>query len=210
MRTLGVASYRRGIAVIVSALSVAAGLQCQSSTTTLGIQSDDAGSAGTSSTGGSTAAGSDGGGSTASGSTGTTASQSGSSRGPDGGAPGVDGAAPPDGASNVLDATAFGPDGACECRRYWCGCGICDPSQIACTASPTAICARGCNSSCPEYLQTTCGCDSQGRCVRSGIDAAGIGCMLNVDCPPGLCCSRSVTAQDLPGSCMFVPNASCN
>jgi hypothetical protein len=83
----------------------------------------------------------------------------------------------------------YSSDGACNCQPYWCGCGACDPSAIACDINPP-VCARGCASSCPELAQVTCTCD-QGRCVRGGIDASAIGCVQDIDCPAGQCCGHS-------------------
>jgi hypothetical protein len=94
----------------------------------------------------------------------------------------------------VVDAVDGGggdvilPDGACGCMPYWCGCGQCNPSQIACTANPPP-CGLGCASGCPELQQVTCTCQD-GRCVRGGIDAGGIGCVVDQDCPPGDCCAH--------------------
>jgi hypothetical protein len=112
-------------------------------------------------------------------------------------APGTDAHASPDGsdASRPTDAGAtdgpdvYSADGACNCQPYWCGCGACDPSAIACDVSPP-VCARGCVSSCPELAQVTCTCD-QGRCVRGGIDASALGCVQDIDCPAGQCCGHS-------------------
>jgi hypothetical protein len=108
-----------------------------------------------------------------------------------------------------LDSGVFAPDGACECQPYWCGCGVCDPAQIACTVGAPA-CARGCLSSCVALTQVACSCDLRGRCVRSGVDAATIGCMQTRDCPVGDCCARTAPASDTTGSCVAAPNASCN
>jgi hypothetical protein len=116
-------------------------------------------------------------------------------------------ASPPDDSSTGADAVdVYGADGACNCQPYWCGCGACDPSQIACTVNPP-VCARGCASSCPELAQTTCAC-SGGRCVRGGIDASSIGCVLDTDCPAGDCCARAqgrAFCTTAPSTCCSVP-----
>jgi hypothetical protein len=96
------------------------------------------------------------------------------------------------------------PDGACLCEPYWCGCGACDPAQIACAVDPPP-CTRGCLSSCPPLAQVTCSCD-RGRCIRSGVDASTVGCLTIDDCPPGQCCAL---AQG-HGTCATPPNTCCN
>lgn len=105
------------------------------------------------------------------------------------------------------EADVVGADGACDCVPYWCGCGQCDPAQIACTVNPPP-CVRGCLSSCPELQQTTCTCD-RGHCVRSGVDAS-LGCLRDDDCPVGDCCSHvGPVGPGVPGSCVTAPNLCC-
>src|SRR5215467_9999118 len=58
----------------------------------------------------------------------------------------------------------YRPDGACACEPYWCGCGLCNPDDIACTVNPPG-CPLGCASGCPELQLTTCHCE-EGRCIR--------------------------------------------
>ena len=102
--------------------------------------------------------------------------------------------APSDGTaldSSSIDAgpgDVYAADGACACVPYWCGCGACNPGDIACTVNPPA-CSRGCVSSCPQLQQTTCTCSPEGRCLREGIDASTIGCLADEDCPVGDCCA---------------------
>ncbi len=115
-----------------------------------------------------------------------------------------DGSTPVDSSFDAEVADVYTADGGCGCQPYWCGCGPCDPAQIACTVNPP-VCARGCLSSCPEMAQTTCACN-QGRCVRGGIDASSIGCVLDTDCPVGDCCAR---AQG-KAFCATAPNTCCN
>jgi hypothetical protein len=118
-------------------------------------------------------------------------------------------ASAPDSSIMDLDSSVYASDGACECKPYWCGCGTCDPAQIACTVNAPS-CARGCLSSCVAFTQVSCTCDPSGRCVRSGVDAATIGCLENQDCPVGDCCARTAPASDVTGSCVAAPNAACN
>lgn len=122
---------------------------------------------------------------------------------------GVHDASAVDSNATDLDAGVLAPDGACLCRPYWCGCGVCDPGQVACTVS-AAVCARGCNSSCVELTQVACSCNPTGRCARSHVDAAAIGCLQDQDCPVGDCCARSSPAFDTTGSCVAAPNAACH
>jgi hypothetical protein len=85
--------------------------------------------------------------------------------------------------SGILDAAELS-DG--PCKPYWCGCGRCNPADIAC--SHVALgCTRQCDSDCPELLQVTCRSINH-NCVRFGVDAAAIGCTDNLDCPPWMCC----------------------
>ena len=192
----------RNAGVLLVALGLALVLACGSSSSTTQDGLDGAGDAGVGETGG--------GADDATGNPDATVSPDGPS-GTDG-ATATDGDASPDGSdasggldssSDVALADVYGADGGCACEPYWCGCGTCDPSQIACDISPP-VCARGCASSCAEIAQTTCTCD-QGRCVRGGIDASSIGCVQDLDCPVGDCCAR---AQG-KGFCATAPNTCC-
>jgi hypothetical protein len=120
------------------------------------------------------------------------------------GGTGIDAATAGD-AGSMADAAAdvLTADGACACQPYWCGCGTCDPAQIACAVNPPP-CTRGCASSCVALQQVTCTCD-QGRCIRSGVDASTIGCLVDQDCPLGDCCAHLPTGS----SCATAPNTCC-
>jgi hypothetical protein len=114
-----------------------------------------------------------------------------------------DGAANEGAASDAGGSDVTSGDGACACEPYWCGCGACNPGDIACTVNPPP-CNRGCASSCPELQQTTCSCE-EGRCIRSGVDASAIGCLKDEDCPQGDCCAFAQGA----GHCATSPNTCC-
>jgi hypothetical protein len=96
---------------------------------------------------------------------------------------GGDGGAPGDSSDDGVILA----DGACGCAPYWCGCGACNPGDIACTVNPPP-CGLGCASACPELQQTTCACQND-RCIRGGIDAGAVGCLADHDCPLGDCCA---------------------
>jgi hypothetical protein len=98
-------------------------------------------------------------------------------------------------------------DGGCGCAPFWCGCGVCDPTTIACTVNPPP-CGLGCASACPELTQVTCQCEN-GRCIRGGIDAGGIGCIHDEDCPSGDCCAHAGHPLAGTGQCQPAGSTCC-
>jgi hypothetical protein len=91
------------------------------------------------------------------------------------------------------------------CHPFWCGCGVCEAKDIACTKSEMG-CPLGCAMApCPAAeMASTCSTVGD-RCVRNGI-AGDIACYHTGDCPPGNCCKTTPPSR---GVCVMAPDSGC-
>lgn len=91
------------------------------------------------------------------------------------------------------------------CHPFWCGCGVCEAKDIACTKSDMG-CPLGCAMAPCPAAEMMGVCSTVGdRCVRNGI-AGDIACYHTGDCPPGNCCKTTPPSR---GVCIMGPDPDC-
>jgi hypothetical protein len=85
--------------------------------------------------------------------------------------------------AGILDV--YAADGACACEPYWCGCGRCDPAQIACTVNPPP-CLRAASRAAPSCVRSDA-CAAKAAASGNDLEGATAPIAALVDTPPARC-----------------------